>query len=284
MKVYKIANNYLENDYIKLPISLGVVSNLLISTNEIIYLNIGNKILINKTSSCMNIDNYRYDIEGYRYVNFKYNENYLFVQNNQDGQRVIQFYFTKENNETLCFINSMYSIDNEVGELKINILNRNEIENIFDKDKYDAMYILDVNGKMFFASNKKDKQVISKKIIPSDKEIIDMEYEDKKFGQEFARMFFKSVGEKFEDELVSKKKIEDIKNVKIYSSIIMPFAHILVISKNNKFKVYEFSLDFVCKDTFKLKSREVMFKTYPFKEIKELDGYLTEEDIKKLIK
>ena len=59
---------------------------------------------------------------------------------------------------------------------------------------------------------------------------------------------------------------------------------ILVISKNNKFKVYEFSLDFVCKDTFKLKSREVMFKTYPFEEIKELDGYLTEEDIKKLIK
>ncbi len=280
MKIFKIPDNYLEDDFIKLPLAMGVVSNLLISPNEIIYLNIGKKILINKSSPYMDIESHKYDIEGYRYVDFKYNENYLFIQNNPDGQRAVHFYFTKEQDKTLCFINSIYSYDIENGELKNQIFNRQEIESIFDSKKYDSMYITDVNGKMIFARNKQDKEVISKKLIPSDEEIIDMEYENKQFTHDVVNLLFRSIGEKTNDKKVTKKKIEDVKNVPIYTpSTIMLFAHLLIISQNNEFKVYEFSLEFLSKDTFKLMSREIIIKNKNY-EIKEIENF----DIKKLIK
>ena len=142
------------------------------------------------------------------------------------------------------------------------------------------MYITDVNGKILFARNKQDKEVISKKVIPSDKEIIDMEYENKQFTHDVVNLLFRSIGEKTNDNNVTKKKIEDVKNVPIYTpSTIMLFAHLLIISQNNKFKVYEFSLEFLSKDTFKLMSREIIIKNknYEIKEIKDFD-------IKKLIK
>ena len=59
----------------------------------------------------------------------------------------------------------------------------------------------------------------------------------------------------------------------------MLFAHLLIISQNNEFKVYEFSLEFLSKDTFKLMSREIIIKNKNY-EIKEIENF----DIKKLIK
>ena len=119
-----------------------------------------------------------------------------------------------------------------------------------------------------------------KSFIPSDEEIIDMEYENKQFTHDVVNLLFRSIGEKTNDKKVTKKKIEDVKNVPIYTpSTIMLFAHLLIISQNNEFKVYEFSLEFLSKDTFKLMSREIIIKNKNY-EIKEIENF----DIKKLIK
>lgn len=131
---------------------------LIMDTDEILFLKIGNRILVNKYENHQSrhlfpySDNikYRNGFESYYNQLFEYNKIYL----NFRSYRFDKMYFFKGTNRAL-FLKEGLEVDDRKKNDSIEYLTRDEIEKIFDSKNYDSMYVINENGSVLFLKVKK---------------------------------------------------------------------------------------------------------------------------------
>lgn len=216
-----------------------LLSCLIFDAEETILLKYMNKILINK---------YPFNNNEYYNLLLDYNKLYLGYRNNGEGIQFFQYYAIKSGNKSYVYHKTLPF--HEKGKLFTQFMTRKETEELFDPLKYDSMYIMDVNGIIHYAYNKKDGYIINKTIIPSDKEIIDLDTKKRDINNKM--VFILREKDKNYEQIFTRKKIEEIKDIKIFGGIIFTeYKVLLVTSKDNKFDVRWFSLHFLEKNKFK---------------------------------
>lgn len=231
---------------------------LIMNADEILLLKIGNKVLINKYIDHPKRYLFPYSdkeknctLESINYnVLFEYNKLYLNFRGSVSGYGFHKNYFLKGNNRALYF-NESLDIDQRNAIEDETYLTREEVEKKFNSMQYDSMYIIDVNGFILYANNKKDGCIIDRKIIPTDNELIDLEYEGRSSNIKNALM---SMGNR--DDILNidrkNKKLDEIRNLKLYGPIYLEHSHFFITSKDGHFNVQWFRLDFVETNRFKL--------------------------------
>ena len=240
---------------------------LIMDTDEILFLKTGNNILINKyinhprRYSFPYSDNEKHYEDCYLKYNqlFEYNKEYLDFKGSFSGFNIRKMSFFKGSKRAL-YATSYLNMDDRdlVGEVAI--LPREVIERIFDGNEYDSMYVIDRNGDILYAKSKNDGLLIERKIIPSEEEIVKNEYESRISKRKMAK---KSTGTFKESDLesIKPKTIDEIKDYNIYGPCEISsnkYGHFLVTSKNGKFEIKYFKIDYVGYDNFKLTSNNIL--------------------------
>lgn len=254
-----IDSNYCIGDFVQL-MPYTDACQLIMSTDEILLLKVGNKVLVNKYTNHPNRYLFPYSDKEKNSINsysnnynqlFEYNKLYLNFRGSVSGYGFHKNYFFKGTNRALYF-NESLCIDQRNAIEDETYFTREEVEKIFDSTQYDSMYIIDVNGFILYANSKKDGCIINRKIIPTDNEIIDLEAEERISNLKNALM---SVGNC--DDILNidrkNKKLDEIRNLKLYGPILSrTYSHFFITSKDGDFNVQWFRLDFVEEDKFKL--------------------------------
>lgn len=220
---------------------------LIMNPTEITYLEMDGKIQINK---CKNSANTK---KGYNIV-YDYDQFYLDSGANIHGYSLSSHYFYGSLNRAFQLSNGIILDERYLkSKVKIDYLNREQIEHIFNPESYDSMYIL-CEGKILYAQNKVDGLVVDKKIIPSDEEIIEEECK----GREFWFNIYRKPGETINK--VKRKELKDIHDLKLYAPavpIFQEFVHTLITSKDNIFTVCHFGIKYKEENVFELKRQEI---------------------------
>ena len=261
MKVYAIQPKYCKKGLVQfMPIENK--TNFIASPTEILFLKIGDRILVNK-----------YENHPYRFL-FPYSENiktensynqlfeyripYINFRSNFDIYSLTTMRFFKGVYRTLfCYEEINQKDEEEITEE----LTREQVEAIFNKDAYDSMYIFSPNGGFAYAYNKTDGLILKPdmNIIPSDEEIISLDIEERKYNTGTNRIINNSLNKGLEEdkEKIKPRTIDEIKDLNIYNSL---FTKLLLTSKNGIFTLKSFSLMFVEKDKFRLVTRNIPIK------------------------
>ena len=230
-------------------------NHFIVSTDEILYLHTKQKLLINKS----NLENYSMFSE-LDSVIFEYNKPYLDFIFSIHGYGAQQNYFFKGTDRAL-YVNQPLPIDERYSyaNQKFDILTRKEIEEIFNKDNYDAMYIIDVNGRILFANNKVNGLVIDKKIIPSDDEIIELDLNNRIGNYNISKVINNKIdNNKHYNKAYIPETIEKIQNIKLYGGFLLrTYSNMLLTIKDDKFSLKWFRIDFLEKDKFKLTTSDI---------------------------
>jgi len=260
--MYKvIGSNYCDDKFVM--DTAGDFSNhFIVSPDGIIYLKIGDKELIRDDNNSEN--NFRFEVSGvYRRdvpIIYEYNKQYLEFVEDHIGMGAIQNYYFKGTNRALhvedyLHIDERYTYSgNDSYEVS-----RNKIEDIFNKDNYDAMYVM-LEGKLKYAYTKKDGLILNDlvngdNIIPTDEEIIKLELEDRLGDYNILKVM--GHARKIENKDREPKTIDEIKNFKLYGDFLRNFVHMLLTVKNGKFNLRYFRIEFVEKGWFKLTTCQI---------------------------
>lgn len=235
----------------------------IVSTDEIILLKVGDKVLVNKYVNHPNRNLFPYhEKEKNDWLHFtelfEYNKTYLNFRGSVGGFRFHKDYFFKGSDRALWLEESLpvderYAIEDSVE------LDRYEIEKIFDSSNYDSMYVIDIHGRILFARNDKDKIHIGKNVIPSDNEIIEMELRSRKGDYNIARIINpeNDTTENYQ-KVNTLKKIDEIRNFKVYGpALFRKYSDMLLTVKDDKFDLKWFRIDFIEKDKFRLTSSPI---------------------------
>lgn len=236
----------------------------IVSLDGIVYLKKGDKELIRDYINSEN--NFRFDtvdLDTYEVpVIYEYNKQYLEFVENHIGTGAKQNYYFKGTNRALhvedyLHIDEKYTYSgNESYEVS-----RGKIENIFNKDNYDAMYIM-AESKLKYAYTKKDGLILNdlriKNIIPTDEEIIELELRDRISDYNIVKAINGHIDTKENyDEAHKPKTIDEIKNFKLYGGFLRNFVHMLLTVKNGKFNLMYFRIEFLEKNWFKLTTCQI---------------------------
>lgn len=245
--------------------TVGDFSNhFIVSPDGIVYLKIGNKEIIRDNNNSEN--NFRFEVSGvYRRdvpIIYEYNKQYLDFVEDHVGMGAKQNYYFKGSKRALhvedyLHIDERYTYsENESYEVS-----RGKIEDIFNKDNYDAMYIL-AEGKLKYAYTKKDGLILNdlvygENLIPTDEQIIKLELRDREFNYSIAKAISDAERMKYQKEEQKPKTIDEIKNLKIYGGFLRNFVHMLLTVKNGKFNLMYFKIEFIEKGWFKLTTCQI---------------------------
>lgn len=230
----------------------------IVSTDEIILLKIGDKVLVNKYENHPSRNLFPYhekeQIDRNHFTElFEYNKTYLNFRGSVGGFSFHQDYFFKGSERALHLNQSLLVDDRNVVKDSIE-LSRQEIEELFDSSNYDSMYIIDRNGRISFARNDKDKICIGKKVIPSDDEIVEMELRSRKGDYNIARAINpeNDTTENYQ-KANTQKTIDEIRDFKVYGPLLFAsYSDMLLTIKDGKFYLKWFRIDFIEKDRFRL--------------------------------
>ena len=188
---------------------------------------------------------------------YEYNKLYLSFSTYGGISSGIRYFFKGRNRA--FYLKRGLSLDERGLKSHEQELTREKVEAIFDKNNYDSMYIIDLNVGILFANTKKDGTVINRNIVPNDDEIIEREMNGRIFDYDLACIFNPKI--KTEDNYKAAhtpKPIDEIKDLKIYGSAIFNnYAQLLITSKDGKFNIKWFSLTYLEKDKFMLKTTEI---------------------------
>ena len=237
----------------------------IVNLDGIVYLKRGDKELIRDDNNSEN--NLRFEVSGvYRRevpIIYEYNKQYLDFVEDYIGMGAKQNCYFKGTNRALhvedyLHIDERYTYSgNESYEVS-----RGKIEYIFNKDNYDAMYVL-AEGKLRYAYTKKDGLVLNdlvygENLIPTDEQIIKLELEDRTFNNYIASVIREGVSLKdTHNKTLEPKTIDEIKNLKIYDGFLRNFVHMLLTVKNGKFNLMYFKIEFIEKNWFKLTTCQI---------------------------
>ena len=133
--IKSINEKYCKNNLIQL-MPYSAQNQLITSTDEIMFLKLVDKILINKYENHTNRNLFPYSdkikySENYTQL-FEYNKQYLNYRGSFYGINIEQHYFFKGNNRALYFSDDLDLDDREV-EFNEQIMDRKSIENICEK-------------------------------------------------------------------------------------------------------------------------------------------------------
>lgn len=251
-----IDEKYCKNDLVQL-MPYSSTTQLITSADEILFLKVGDEVLINKYEKHPSRNLFPYSDKIKHSGNytqlFEYNKQYLNYRGSFSGINIQQNYFFKGSNRALYLSDSL-NIDDRNVEYNEQIMDRKNIENIFNSNNYDSMYLVDRNGIVQFAKSKKDGIVIDKKIIPSDKEIVKLEREERLSKHHIACAINDKIDTEEKEKSARKyNSIDDIHNFKIYGPFLTAnYSHILITSKDGVINATWFKLEFVKKDVFKI--------------------------------
>lgn len=185
---------------------------------------------------------------------FEYNKLYLNVRDTVHGVTIHENYFFKRREKSF-YLDIPLKLDNKHTILNEIIMNRKEIEELFDSSNYESFYILDCNGIILYAKSKNDGVIIDRKIIPSDQEIIKMDRDNRIAKCKIAY----AINGLSEPVSIQTKSISQIKNFQIYGPILPTnmYSNIVITSKNQEFTAKWFKLDFVEQDKFRVTISEI---------------------------
>ena len=249
--MYKVIDSSQCNDNLVLRSMLPNYCCLIVSAEEIIYFREKNKVIIDKTLNYNNKPRFDYDssidFEEQTHILYEYNKQYLRLDYTWYGDSCLeQQYFFRGTNRAL-YLDNPIELYKTSTDSKVEILSREQIEQVFNKDMYDAMYIIKSNGTVNYCCNKTNGLVLDKKIIPSDDEIIKLSLKNKRT----------LVCDSTTDNI----KIDDIENISIYGSPFCGnYTDILLTVSNGKFKLRWFNIAFIKNDKFKLSTKEIPIK------------------------
>lgn len=236
------------------------VCHLIVSADEIILLKVGDDVLVNKYANHPSRESFPYhEEERHDWAHFtelfEYNKMYL----NFKGCNFRKYYFFK-GSERALYLDEHLPVDEGYGEKKSLELDRQGIEELFDGSNYDAMYIIDRNGKILFARNDKDNVRFGENVIPSDDEIVEMELRKRKGDYNLARALNSENDTKDNYRKAEEpKSIDEIKNLKLYGpALFSKYAHLLLTVKDGKFDLKWFRIDFLLKDKFRLTTSPIV--------------------------
>lgn len=275
-----------KEEYVQVKIQ-PLLSCLIMDAEEIILLKHINKVLINKfINHPMHYQN-SLDVEEVvgegldRYYNelLSYNKLYLSYRNG-NGVQFFQSYFGKDGNSSYEMHKTLPIFHEE--PTTTCIMSREEVEKYFNPLEYDGMYIMDINGIISYAYNKKDGIVINSDIIPSDEKIIIADKEKRKFDNKercILKVNYDNWNQTFEP-----KSIKDIKNIKIWGGALNGYTDFLVTVKDGKFDVKWFRLKFLEQDKFQLDISPIYVSEPNQEDILEHDQhYPFEPDTKRIL-
>lgn len=242
---------------------------LIMNQDEIILLKIGNKVLINKYINHPSRHLFPYH-ENEKHTSgchaqynvlYEYNKIYLNFRTSISGYSFRKDYFFKGTDRAL-WLNESLLTNRKLLEEHSQILDRKELEQVFNSDNYDSMYIIDVKGRIMLAKNNTDGCIIKKDIIPTDEEIIDIEYQERVSNHYLGELFRSALDNENPISAttagIKPRTIEEINNVNIYGSLLFSeYSHVLITSKKGEFNIKFFRLDFIEKDKFKLTTGNV---------------------------
>lgn len=241
-------------------------SQLIISADEIILLKMGDIVFINKYEKHPKRDLFPYSDRTTHHIGFsrnynelfEYNKLYLNFRGSVSGFNLHKYFFFKGTNRAL-WLNEGLNVDERDLKSHSVELTREELKEKFDSDKYDAMYVLDKNGWILFAGNKKDGKVINKKIIPNDREIEEMDLKRRSGMHNNCCLLNRNIDTKENYERThTKRSIREIKNLRIYGSALFgKFANLLITVEDGKFDVNWFRIDLVEQNRFKLTTSKI---------------------------
>lgn len=263
--MYKIiGSNYCDDKFV-MDTKEYFPNRFIVSLDGIVYLKRGDKELIRDDNNSEN--NFRFDtdnLDTYEVpVIYEYNKQYLEFVENHIGTGAKQNYYFKGTNRALRVEDYLHIAERYTysGSESYEV-SRGKIESIFNKDNYDAMYIL-AEGKLRYAYTKKDGLVLNdlvygENLIPTDEQIIKLELEDRTFNNYIASAISDHVSPKDTcDKTPEPKTIDEIKNLKIYGGFLRNFVHMLLTVKNGKFNLMYFKIEFIEKDWFKLTTCQI---------------------------
>lgn len=234
------------------------ICHLIVSTDEIILLKTGNGVLINKYSNHPSRHLFPFSdkeqSDGQHFTElFEFNKVYLDFRGSIGGFRFDKNYFFKDSERALLLEETL-PVDERRTTVTSVELSRTEIEEIFDSSNYDAMYVIDRNGRILFVKNENDDICVGKPIIPSDDEIVEMELCDRKGHYNIARAINPELDthENYE-KANTRKTIDEIENFKIHGPALFgKYSDMLLTVKDGKFDLKWFRVDLISKDKFKL--------------------------------
>ena len=158
-----INKKYCNNDSINELESINK-SYMIIDDKEIYFLKDNNNVLINKNNEILN-----------KYINFVYDYDklYLNYSGNINDYEINEKYYFKNNNVSYLYYNVLSDIEVNDRLDKI-ILTRNQLEENFNSNNYDSMYIVNLYGNIIYAKNNVDGIVVDNTLIPEDNYLLEL--------------------------------------------------------------------------------------------------------------
>ena len=258
--MYKIIDSKHCNDkFVCVNKDINNYNHFIVSIDEIVYLNTKN-ILITANNNSEDYSMFSELKNSGGNIIFEYNKPYIDFIFSIHGYGVQQNFFFKGTNRAL-YTNKPLPIDERYlcGKEEINILTRKEIEDFFNKDNYESMYIIDVNGRILFANNKVNGLVIDREIIPSDEEIVQLALRDSIGNYNIVKALNnKDDNNVHYNKAYIPKTIDKIQNLKLYGGFLLhTYCNMLLTVKDGKFDLKWFRVDFIEEDKFKLTTTNI---------------------------
>lgn len=275
--VEAIDKKYCHNNLVQLMHRENSV-NLIIDDEEILLLKLGDKVLVNSYDN--HPDRYLFPysdkVKNGPFYNglFEYKKPYIVYNSGIGGFNFSTNYFLEGNDRALYWSDDLPTDFRGVKASEM-ILTREEIENYFNKDNYDSMYVIETSGRILLANSKSNGLVVDGKIIPSEEEIIERDYRERKSKVEMGILSRKIVYSGYSDyeetsdpEKVERRNIDEITDLKLYcSGLFNDFGHVIITVKNGCFSINWFKIDMIDKDKFKLSYVPILFKVPTYVDI-----------------
>ena len=147
---------------------------LIVNSEEIILLKIGDRVVINKYSNhpkreCFPFHEQERNMNGNFNELYKYQELYLNFRGYESHSDFQTYCFYPGTKKALMFNETLRT--NSHKNLQAATLPREEIEKLFASSQYDSMYMFNSKGEIIFAKNPIDGNVLSREVLPSTEEI-----------------------------------------------------------------------------------------------------------------
>lgn len=221
---------------------------LIVNENELLLLNHNDDITINR-SGVMNLNGNRIKQKLY------FDKPYIDLSCTLIGSNFKNYILKRFDGSAVLFEQKLS--DKNITSRTEQILTRDEVKKYFDHTNYDAMYLANKRLGLTFAYNKEDGIIIDHNIVPTNEELIELDWKQREMQLRLYHLFDdRNTCTPRILETPLAESIDSLKNVDIYYSLSSDCSDILITSKNGKLKANWIYLSFLGKEQFRLITKE----------------------------
>ena len=221
---------------------------LIVNENELLLLNHNDDITINR-SGVMNLNGNRIKQKLY------FDKPYIDLSCTLIGSNFKNYILKRFDGSAVLFEQKLS--DKNITSRTEQILTRDEVKKYFDHTNYDAMYLANKRLGLTFAYNKEDGIIIDHNIVPTNEELIELDWKQREMQLRLYHLFDdRNTCTPRILETPLAESIDSLKNVDIYYSLASDCSDILITSKNGKLKANWIYLSFLGKEQFRLITKE----------------------------